>query len=291
MANTYVLYNPLAANGQAAQEAKLLDALLEGDLLYRDMTNLSDYSTFFAALAPGDTVILCGGDGTLNRFVNEIDGISLVNEILYFPCGSGNDFAHDLGHKKGDMPFPIGEYLRNLPFVYVNGRQHRFINGVGFGIDGYCCQVGDEIRRKSDKPVNYTSIAIKSLLFHYKPTKAKVTVDGVTYLYDKVWIAPTMNGRFYGGGMMPTPEQKRINADGKLSVMVMHGAGKLRTLMLFPSLFKGTHVQNKRLVQIRSGHEITVKFDRPVALQVDGETILDVTEYKAVSETKVPIFS
>ena len=27
------------------------------------------------------------------------------------------------------------------------------------------------------------------------------------------------------------------------------------------------------------GHEITVKFDRPTALQIDGETISGVTEY------------
>lgn len=288
MTETYVLYNPLAGNGQAAQEAKLLDAILEGELLYHDMTKISDYRAFFAGLEPEDTVILCGGDGTLNRFINEIDGISPVNEILYFPCGSGNDFAHDLGHKSGDMPFPINEYLQDLPCVYVNGRKYRFLNGVGFGLDGYCCQAGDEIRRSSDKPVNYTSIAIKGLLFHYKPTNARVTVDGVTHLYKKVWIAPTMNGRFYGGGMMPTPEQNRKREDNKLSVMVMHGAGKLRTLMIFPSIFKGTHIRNKRIVHIRTGHEIRVRFNRPVALQIDGETILNVTEYKALSNTPAP---
>ena len=286
-----MLYNPLAGNGQAAQEAKLLDAVLEGDLLYCDMTEISDYKAFFSRVLPEDKVILCGGDGTLNRFINGLDGVLPAGEILYFPCGSGNDFAHDLGHKTGDMPFPIKEYLQDLPYVYVNGKKQFFLNGVGFGIDGYCCQVGDEIRRTSDKPINYTSIAVKGLLFHYKPTKARVEVDGVAHLYDKVWIAPTMNGRFYGGGMMAAPRQERNRGDGTLSVVVMHGAGKLRTLMLFPSIFKGRHVQNEKLVQIRTGHEITVKFDRPTALQIDGETILDVTEYKAVSGIKSHICS
>ena len=46
--------------------------------------------------------------------------------------------------------------------------KRRFINGIGFGIDGYCCEVGDQLKAKSDKPVNYASIAIKGLLFHYK---------------------------------------------------------------------------------------------------------------------------
>ncbi len=48
-----------------------------------------------------------------------------------------------------------------------------------------------------------TAIAIKGLLFHYRPTNAVITVDGVTHTYKKVWLVPTMNGRYYGGGMMP----------------------------------------------------------------------------------------
>lgn len=67
----------------------------------------------------------------------------------------------------------------------------------------------------------YTSIAINGLLFHYKPTNAVVTVDGEMHTYHHVWLAPTMNGRYYGGGMMPTPAQRRLNPDGTISTMVM----------------------------------------------------------------------
>ena len=181
--------------------------------------------------------------------------------------------------KPEDGPFPIGEYLRALPVVTVNGKQYRFLNGIGYGIDGYCCQVGDEQREKSTKPVNYTAIAIKGLLFHYKPTNAVVTVDGETHNYRKVWLAPTMNGRFYGGGMMPTPGQNRLSPDGTVSTMVMFGAGKLETLMVFPSIFKGEHIRHKEMVAILTGHTISVEFDRPTPIQIDGETILGVSGY------------
>ena len=36
-----------------------------------------------------------------------------------------------------------------------------------------------------------------------------MTVDGKTEKFRNVWLAPTMFGRFYGGGMIPTPEQNR----------------------------------------------------------------------------------
>ena len=125
-----------------------------------------------------------------------------------------------------------------------------------------------------------TAIAIKGLLFHYRPTNAVITVDGVTHTYKKVWLAPTMNGRYYGGGMMPTPNQDRLNPDGTVSTMVVYRAGKLKTLAVFPSVFKGEHIRHHEMVEVLTGRNIRMEFDRPTPLQIDGETILDVRTYE-----------
>lgn len=166
----------------------------------------------------------------------------------------------------------------HLPIVYVNGITKKFINGIGFGIDGYCCEVGDALKEKSNKPINYTSIAIKGLLFHFKPVTAKVTVDGVTEEFTKVWLAPTMKGRFYGGGMMVAPNQDR-NKIGVVTTVVYHTPSKIKALMAFPSIFKGEHIKKEKMVKVFTGKEIKVEFDKPTALQIDGETIQNVTSY------------
>lgn len=280
----YALFNPFAGNGKCLQDVKLLEENYK-DIDLIDMTTVS-YEEFFGGLEADDTVIICGGDGTLNRFVNDTFGIDIGNDILYYPVGTGNDFAHDLGKKAGDLPFKINEYLTDLPYVYVNGQKHLFLNGIGYGIDGYCCEVGDRLKEKSDKPVNYTSIAIKGLLFHFKRPNATAIVDGKEHSYKKVWLAPAMNGRFYGGGMMPAPEQDRLNKERTISLVALFGSGKLKTLLVFPSLFKGEHVKHTEMVEIIKGHDITVRFDRPTALQIDGETVLNVTEYRAVAACK-----
>lgn len=279
MATVYVLYNNQAGDSDALESVKKLEAVLHDDVKYIDVTKVSDYRVFLTGLEKDDSIVLAGGDGTLNCFVNNAEGIEFENEVLYYPNGTGNDFAHDLGHSKECQPFSITEYVKNLPVVTVKGKSYRFVNGIGYGIDGYCCEVGDELKKTPGKKVNYTSIAIQGLLFHYKPTNARITVDGETTAYRKVWLAPTMNGRFYGGGMMPTPAQVRNS--GKLSTMVFHDSGKLKTLMIFPSIFKGEHVKHTDHVKVLTGKEITVEFDRPVALQIDGETILDVSSYTA----------
>jgi diacylglycerol kinase family enzyme len=79
--------------------------------------------------------------------------------------------------------------------------------------------------------------------------------------------------------MIPAPRQDRNS--GKLSVMLMHGGGRLRTLFVFSGIFKGSHVKHKNMVAVHTGREITVEFDQPAPLQIDGEIILGVTKYTA----------
>lgn len=279
MAKAYILYNPHAGPG-GNTDLSALEAALDQEAEVLNITKITNYKAFLQGLEEEDCLVIAGGDGTLNRFANDTQGLQIRQDILYYPSGSGNDFAHDLGREKGCGPFSIREFLQNLPSVEVEGKTYRFLNGVGYGIDGYCCEVGDEMRKIPGKKVDYTMIAIKGLLFRYKPTRATVTVDGQKHTYEKVWIAPTMHGRFYGGGMMPTPGQDRKAGD-KLSTMVFHSSGKLKTLMIFPSLFKGEHIKHHKHIDVFEGRQITVEFDRPTALQIDGETILGVTSYTA----------
>ena len=280
MSKSIILYNPLANGGQGESSSHRLDAIWSGrELEYRNITEITDYSAFFAALPEDAPVVVCGGDGTLNRFINATDGIDYKNEIYYFAAGTGNDFLRDISVEPGSAPIEISKYIKGLPLVTVNGKSYRFLNNVGFGIDGYCTQVGDEMRAKNVQNINYAGIAIKGLLGGFKPVNATVTVDGVTTSYKKAWLAPTMKGRYYGGGMMPTPDQDRLSAEKNVSVMLFYGKGKLKTLMVFPSIFQGEHVKHADMVAVIKGHDIRVVFDRPCPLQIDGETIPNVSEY------------
>ena len=274
----YILYNPLAGNGNCKNDAECLQCVFE-DAVLVDMTRITNYRVFLSGLEPEDMLVIVGGDGTLHRFANATEDVHIRQEILYLPSGTGNDFARDLGKDTYGNPFAVGRYLKNLPSVEVKGKTYRFLNGVGYGLDGCCCRVDEETRQSPARKTHYAGIAVKGLLYRFDARNAKVTVDGREYTYEKVWIAPTMHGRYYGGGMMPAPEQDRNS--GKLSLMLFHGTGRLRALCLFPGIFKGKHVKHKSWVAVHTGQEITVEFDRPTPLQIDGEVILDVTGYTA----------
>ncbi len=283
----YVLYNPFSANGRGEQLTFALTKILLGeDLEYVNLTKVKDVKAYIKGLDDDDKIILSGGDGTLNRFINDTDGYKIKNELYFYGTGSGNDFLNDLGKRKDNKPVLINSYIKDLPTVTINGKTSKFINGIGFGIDGYCCEEGDRIRMKSKKHVNYTLIALKGMFFGYKPVKATVTVDGKKYEFSRVWLSPTMNGRFFGGGMMITPNQNRLNKERTVTLAVAHNLSKFNIIRLFPKIFKGTHTECVKYVSFFEGHDIKVEFNRPNALQIDGETVLNVVSYEVHTNTK-----
>lgn len=265
----YYLYNPLANNGIAPK--------IEGVDL-KSVINL-DYKKFFDSLNKEDEVVLIGGDGTISVLINELDGYQIKNNVYLLANGSGNDFMHDI-NQPIDKIVLLNPYLKNLPTVEVNGIKRKFINNMGLGIDGYCCEEADKIRKNSpNKKINYTSIAIKGLLFFFKPCHAQIDIDGKRYEFDNVWLAPTMKGRFYGGGMMIAPNQDRQS--DKLTVVVYACKSKIKSLVSFPTIFEGKHIEKTDIVHVFTGNKIHVKFSKPCAAQIDGDTVLNVSEYYA----------
>ena len=275
----YLLFNAQTNNLKYMEEFEEAKAKIENSEVV-NVANI-DYVEFLKSLKEEDEAILFGGDGTLNYFINAIGDYTPVNNVYLYPLGTGNDFYYDICGDEAKHPLLLNEYIKDLPTVYVNGMKRKFINGVGFGIDGYCCEIGDQIKAKNTgKPINYAAIAIKGVLFKYRRFKAKVVVDGVEYNYKQVWLAPTMKGRYYGGGMKVTPQQDRSDSEKQVSSVVFRGASRIYTLIVFSKIFKGEHIKHKKMVHIVKGKEVEVTFNRPTALQIDGETVLNVTTYK-----------
>ena len=273
----YLFYNPSARNGKAAEDLQLIKKTLDGqDVEIYAVTDIDDYVSVIDKIQPEDIVYIVGGDGTLNRFINDSTNLRILGDIFFYSAGTGNDFKHDVDPDNSLYRIRLNDYIRSLPTVTVGGVTYKFVNGIGFGIDGYCCEEGDRQRAAGKQDINYSAIAVKGCLFKFKPYGADITVDGETRHYDKVWLAPTMFGKYYGGGMKVAPEQDRNNPQHTVTNVVIHGTGRLKTLIRFTKIFSGEHTKYTDMVDIRTGHEVRVVFDRPCALQIDGETVKNV---------------
>ena len=274
-----VLFNSKTHNKKGLENAKKVESKLQDAVFeYLDATKIGDLKAFIEALPEDTELIFTGGDGTINYVINALDGYELNRPLYYFPAGTGNDFLNDLHKGRDCAPFAINEYMQHLPVVTVNGRQWKFINGVGFGLDGYCCEEKDRIVA-AGKDKSYVMIAAEGLAYKYHTTHAKVTVDGETREYNRVWMAPTMFGSYYGGGVLIAPTQDRSNPEHTLTSLVLHGCSRLRGATIFLAVCKGKGGKYPKYIDIRRGRHTEVEFDRPVALQIDGETVVGVTRY------------
>ena len=104
MKNVLLIINPVS--GQKRIQPKLFDIV---DELCKAECNVTVHTTEYrghatalaqsASIAGYDTIICCGGDGTLNETLTGLC-LSHGNENIrlgYIPCGSTNDFADTLG--------------------------------------------------------------------------------------------------------------------------------------------------------------------------------------------------
>lgn len=275
---TYILYNPLANGGNGRQGIDDVQAHFPGSLLY-DITALNA-NDFLTSLTGEDQVILCGGDGTIHHLVNDLaDPTTLTVPVYIWKFGTGNDFWRDVPEKKELEMVLLNDYIKNLPYAMVNGKAIRFLNNCSFGIDGRVCEMGEAKKREKGGRVSYAAMALKAIGYDYKCAKARVTVDGVTKEYDKVWLATAMNGKYFGGGMKLTPGQDRRS--DRFCCIVWHKTPRLLALPLFISVFPGLHVHLKSMFDITWGNDIRVEFDRPCAINLDGEVTSGLTFYSA----------
>ncbi|QTQ16859.1 diacylglycerol/lipid kinase family protein [Treponema parvum] len=281
----YVFYNPLANNKKAKKDLSLIASLLtENDVSFFDVTQEKNVKSLLVGLSPNDTAVIAGGDGTLHRFVNMIyddfgSPSSIHAKLLFFPSGSGNDFMHDIHHSKEKKLIDLKKYIENLPSVSINDKIHHFINGTGAGLDGWCCYEAEKSRQKNGKPINYTLIAAKGLLYAYKPFSATAVVDGIPHRYNDIWLISSMNGRYFGGGMKVAPEQDRLAKDKTVSFVAAHSLKRRQTFRIFPEFLSGKYVRHKNYIDVIPAKKITVTFDNPVTIQIDGESFPNVTSY------------
>lgn len=214
-----------------------------------------------------DTIILCGGDGTLDQFVNRIRGEKLRCKLYFYSCGSGNDFVREYKKKILDITY----LLLDFPKVRINKEEeYVFANGVGMGIDAVVCRSKQQYKFSEIKK-SYFSIALSSLK-GFRPYSLDVWIDDVLHHYDDVWFFICNHGKYMGGGMKVTPNA--IRNDEYLDLCIVHSIPLWKVILIFPLIFLGKHVAFKKHIVSVHCRKLRAVPEGCNLLQRDGE-ILD----------------
>jgi diacylglycerol kinase (ATP) len=208
-----------------------------------------------------------GGDGTLNEVLNGIVGSGSILGII--PAGTGNDFIRSItgfGNTENILERTIksGDFYVDL--ASVNGRY--YINVASVGLDAeiaYNAKVFKKSRFLSGSAAYIFSIFIT--LLKYKSKLMNIEIDGKNTEL-KTLLISVANGKYYGGGMKVAPTA--LLDDGLLDICLIKHVNKLKILVLFPKLIKGTHHTIKQ-VSFYKGRKVVIRSSEKLSLNIDGE--------------------
>jgi diacylglycerol kinase (ATP) len=266
-----VVVNPKAGMGAAASLATQVVGFLQSHgVTYRMISPNSAAETKHLvreSLITGETTKLLsvGGDGLFHLLLQL--AIEFKAPLAIAPGGTGNDFYRTLGWFETDLD----SYLEHLISTEASLIDTGVVDGEYFGAvlsSGFDSVVNERANRMKwpKGPAKYNA-AIAIELPKFKAIDFKIFADEKVLDISAMLIA-IGNGRSYGGGMQVCPDAELT--DDLLDIMILHPISKFEFIKVFPSVYKGTHIDHPEVEIIRAKK---IRIESSAIAYADGERI------------------
>lgn len=247
---------------ELAKAAQILDAQIHG----LDTGSAQEFARCAQELAARyDILVTAGGDGTFSDIINAIDPAQ--TPVAYLPLGTGNGMRYALKYK-GDL-IDIAMRIRdgrihNYDLINCDDKKRAFT--VSVGIEGTVIRLRDRYVAQGAvglKP--YLRAVLRSYLKEYKHTDARITIDGEVFEMKNLLSLMIVKHPYYGYGMNVVPRARFY--DRRLHFCCLD-SGPFKFLIGGITAF----TIGNRIGQYYTGSRLTVKLDRPLALQYNGNS-------------------
>jgi diacylglycerol kinase (ATP) len=217
-----------------------------------------------------DALVVVGGDGIVSLALQVLAQTDIPLGII--PAGTGNDHAREFGIPARDPAAAVDVVVDGRTATIDLGRI-RDADGVDrwFGTvmaAGFDSLVTDRTNRMRwpHGRMRY-NVAMVAELSKLRLLPFRFTFDGGEEVLTELTLAAFGNTKTYGGGMRICPNADP--ADGLLDVTMVASASRTKLIRLFPTVFKGTHVD---LDEVRTARAKTITVESPgINAYADGE--------------------
>jgi diacylglycerol kinase (ATP) len=280
-AHTKLIVNPAAGNETALEGVATIEARLRarGASVETLITRGPGDAAQFGARAVRDgceTVVVAGGDGTLNEVLNgvaQVPGGLAATTFGVLPLGTGNDFATAIG-VPDDLEAALDRLLDAEPGRVDVGR----LNGrvfLNISAGGFIAEVSDAVGSQMKTVLGRLAYLVggAQALVEHEPVHARVMVeDGVRPGPSSVSLQAfaVCNSRLIGGGRLIAPHA--VIDDGWLDVCLIHAMPMLEFVALLRRVSAGEHVDHERVGYFRA-RRLELAFDAAVKVNTDGQVL------------------
>jgi YegS/Rv2252/BmrU family lipid kinase len=221
------------------------------------------------AAEAGEVPVVMSGDGLVGQVGGALAETDTPMGII--PGGRGNDLARVLGipaDPAGAVAVLAEGRTRQIDVGVANGRP--FLGVASCGFDSDANRIANEARLVRGNLV-YAYAAIRALIA-WRPAKFTITLDDREPIEFEGYSVAVANSRAFGGGMFVAPHAELD--DGEFDVITDSDVSKLRYVRGLPKAFKGTHLANEEVTELRAAR-VEIRADRPFAVYADGEHLAD----------------
>ena len=191
-----------------------------------------------------DALVVAGGDGVISLALQALARSDIPLGIV--PAGTGNDHAREYGLPTEDpeaaADVVCDGWAETVDLGRIrtsDGAEKWFGTVMAAGFDSLVSDRANRMRWPHGR-MRY-NLAMLAELSQLRPLPFRLVLDDEKEIVADLTLAAFGNTKSYGGGMLICPNAD--HADGQLDITIVRSGSRTRLVRLFPTVFKGTHVE------------------------------------------------
>ncbi|MGL6130038.1 MAG: YegS/Rv2252/BmrU family lipid kinase [Fusobacteriaceae bacterium] len=212
-------------------------------------------------------ILIAGGDGTINKVVNQMKSREIDIPIAVLPTGTANDFAFALG-LDGDISKDIEKILsgkiNEIDLVKANGRY--FVNVLTSGL---FTEVSQNTPTYLKNNIGKLAYYLSGILELPKVQDLKLTFEAEDFRYDgKCFMFFVFNGKTAGNIKL---SYKSKMDDGVFDVIIATGGDIFKVIDFIVKFLQGEHLDSSNGVIHFKTSKLNIASKENHGTDIDGE--------------------